>query len=895
MATLETQIRNVEDNLITSRDRNAADFEDRNRFGQQIGCTDPDQWPIVLIKELLDNACDAAERGPQPRVSVTLNADSFAVEDNGSGIPENKVESLFDTRYYTSSKSWYKIPTRGRLGNALKCVLRAPANYCDHKRGAHLELDTQGRHQNVYWNAGNEPEITPTEPSAVEGTRVCVHWNGVGLLVNDVLPQMVSAFSAVNPHINFEIDLMGKIQRFNDPSTQTQPLKSYRHGNVLWYSRKDFRDLVSHLKATQPQSVREFITKFEGLTRSNKVATVIKHANLEKGARLDELAEIQIDGLLNTMRDDSTEITPTKLCTSLEEPLKQFIERCGVEEGVCYKTSLPSKKMKELTGFNPLYSDKGTEYKVPYRIDIAAGRLPEREDESNILQLCINGSAVPEALQPEELRYRVNEAKISGPVALIMSVVCPNLVFTDKGKGKLFLYDNPEKSNDEFTKAFYYTLKKVLDQLNSDKKKEKKGREQDVTDFCRKEGDGGRMNLVNAYMQASGDGEYGATARQIFYVMRAMWISSGHGPEFVGDDHFNGNVLPQFQEEFKNAEGDDSTKSWKVYYDDRGHYEEPHSGDRMGLGTLSVQTNVNQWDNFATEYNNVDVNLSPLLFTRGPLNRYRYALYIEKEGFDEILKDLRIPEEYDLAIFSSKGNGSVASRTLAAAMEDRGVEVLCVHDYDLDGFKILNTLKYRIRRSIDKGNSIPINVWDLGLDWLTIHDVRWNLQPEKFERSEPNPKRNNDTGDLICGPAKQLESYGGQSYDIEYMFGATPYWKKGETGNKGGKWQGQRVELNAFTTPNFITWLREKLDGLPDITQKNFKVTPDQFVLRQYLQRAAKIQEIEAFMDRVNRKPPEEVSGEKLEAIRTKLEKFLSKQENRHLPWEKAVLKVMED
>ncbi len=54
-------------------------------------------WPIALLKELLDNALDAAElAGVAPRIGVTLTPDAFSVQDNGSGLPEETLVRSLD-------------------------------------------------------------------------------------------------------------------------------------------------------------------------------------------------------------------------------------------------------------------------------------------------------------------------------------------------------------------------------------------------------------------------------------------------------------------------------------------------------------------------------------------------------------------------------------------------------------------------------------------------------------------------------------------------------------------------------------------------------------------------------------------------------------------------------
>jgi DNA topoisomerase VI subunit B len=84
-------------------------------------------WPIALIKELIDNALDACETaGILPDIEVTTDLDTLSVQDNGPGLPASTIESSLDYLVRVSDKAHYASPSRGQLGNALKCVWAAP-------------------------------------------------------------------------------------------------------------------------------------------------------------------------------------------------------------------------------------------------------------------------------------------------------------------------------------------------------------------------------------------------------------------------------------------------------------------------------------------------------------------------------------------------------------------------------------------------------------------------------------------------------------------------------------------------------------------------------------------------------------------------------------------------
>lgn len=76
----------------------AAEFFSEKELEMQMGagCS---HWLPMLLKELIDNAIDAAEAAgvATPEVHITLADDAFTVADNGPGIPPETVEKSLTT------------------------------------------------------------------------------------------------------------------------------------------------------------------------------------------------------------------------------------------------------------------------------------------------------------------------------------------------------------------------------------------------------------------------------------------------------------------------------------------------------------------------------------------------------------------------------------------------------------------------------------------------------------------------------------------------------------------------------------------------------------------------------------------------------------------------------
>src|SRR5262249_39687878 len=137
--------------------------------------------PIALLKELIDNGLDACETaGVAPEITVTLDGHRVTVEDNGRGVPLTTIERSLDYTVRVSDKAHYVSPSRGQLGNALKCLWAAPIVI----DGAHGRVDVatgavcyqiEVRLDHV----AQHPQVTllPQMTNIKSGTSITIHWS----------------------------------------------------------------------------------------------------------------------------------------------------------------------------------------------------------------------------------------------------------------------------------------------------------------------------------------------------------------------------------------------------------------------------------------------------------------------------------------------------------------------------------------------------------------------------------------------------------------------------------------------------------------------------------------------------------------------------------------------
>jgi len=163
----------------TFRTSRLLDFCSEKELVKQIGHS-VDTWPLVVLKELVDNAIDATEEaGTAPAIRIEVGKNEIIVTDNGPGIPAETVADILDFSVRVSSREAYVAPTRGAQGNALKTIVAMPFAL-DGTKG---EILIESRHTAHRISFGvnqvrQEPRIDQVrEPSSVKnGTRIAVKW-----------------------------------------------------------------------------------------------------------------------------------------------------------------------------------------------------------------------------------------------------------------------------------------------------------------------------------------------------------------------------------------------------------------------------------------------------------------------------------------------------------------------------------------------------------------------------------------------------------------------------------------------------------------------------------------------------------------------------------------------
>ncbi len=312
--------------------------------------------------------------------------------------------------------------------------------------------------------------------------------------------------------------------------------------------------------------------------------------------------------------------------------------------------------------------------------------------------------------------------------------------------------------------------------------------------------------MEDAYLKASAGGTLPAHARQVMYAARPTILAKAHDrygqPCELKSEYFTQTLLPNYM-----SEHPEQTASWDVVFDARGHFVEPHTRKKVPLGTLDVRRYLRETTGGGAadiSYEKVDDEYP----TCGPANRFGAVLFIEKEGFLPLFNAVNLAKRYDVAIMSTKGMSVTAARTLVENLcGSHGVPLLLLRDFDKAGFAIAasfqkDTRRYQFQQSFE--------IVDLGLH---LDDVEsWGLVSEEvYYKSDPSDN---------------LAENGATPEESAFLC----------EGGHGKHHYGQRVELNAFASDDFIKWIESKLDE-----QGIKKIVPDDDTLKDAYARAVKV------------------------------------------------------
>lgn len=428
------------------------------------------KWPLVLTKELIDNALDACETSDiAPAITVTLEGTMVCVADNGPGLPESTLRASLNYNSRTSDKAHYISPTRGQIGNALKCLWAGPfvynLEYGNDERGS-VTVTTPLYSYEITVAVDKiqqKPKLIPVlldREFVKTGTLIEIEWKAVagyipveiadfynsdededkdGEIEDEEVPPprtfaeevqfLLESYATFNPHATFYL------RRDGQTITVAQPLlpgwNKWRTDDPTsphWYDADELRTLIagyiSNEKGTM--TVREFVKEFRYLSGTAKQKAVVAAANLSGQCLNDLVSNDDIDiskvkSLLKALQVASRPVKAAMMGLIGAETLSRRLSEIdgAVSEGIQY-VKVPSEDAR------------------PTLIEVVFG---VRRDDNGGRRMRFGLNCSPAFECPVQglesfLQYGLS-IDPDAPISMAVHIMRPGLEFTSRAKSML--------------------------------------------------------------------------------------------------------------------------------------------------------------------------------------------------------------------------------------------------------------------------------------------------------------------------------------------------------------------------------------------------------------------------------------------------------------------------
>lgn len=414
----------------------------------------PTEWPIVIVKELVDNALDSCEdAGVAPAITVTITDNTITVTDNGPGIATETLERILDFATRTSDKEAYVSPTRGAQGNALKTVVAIPyVTSAEEPKVGHVTVTSQGVRHDLIISTDllrQEPRINHDQtPTAASVTSVDVTLDYRGILAGGEgadFYKLLQGYVLFNPHASFRLETAEEVKAWPArqpdfakwmPSDPTSP---------WWYTADDLGRLIAahavHANnGNRDLPLRELVAQFRGLssTRKQKVVTSqLPQKRVSDFVRGGDLDTPGVAALLAALKDKAKPAKPQHLGVLGEENIRTVLSDWYELESDCFN----------------YFSDKGYEGGLPYVLEIVLGRKGEGTLEKYLglnfaptygdpfAEARLEHATKRDLFAGTGLNALLSEFKVQmhDPLVLVVHLAYPRPRFRDRGKSGLQL------------------------------------------------------------------------------------------------------------------------------------------------------------------------------------------------------------------------------------------------------------------------------------------------------------------------------------------------------------------------------------------------------------------------------------------------------------------------
>jgi hypothetical protein len=707
----------------------------------------------LVLKELVDNALDEMDRVGRPGEVTLEQRDNnvFTVTDRGRGFddtPEELAHRFSIAKPMTSSKQWRR-PSRGCVGNGLRVIVGSIVT-----GGGRITVKTRNREM------GLRPRLDGTTAIDRIGS---IDW-----------PVGTAITVEIDPAYLDRSTLMGWAQLAIQLAQQSGPAFD-RKPSPLWLDADHVA--TNMLAAIGPlKTVAWFVAQLDRCS-AREVGQLVTE-RFGKGRLCRDMNKAEAAVLLNTLQRLAAPIRPKQLGPMGREAWKHahLLHGYACEEGSFQ------------AGAHPPFGQ------IPYLVEAwAATCEPDSYDEEDVyavrpLGLTINRTPalIERSCYREGQSRNVNlwlgsvDCELSlpkGAYHIALNITSPFIPIL--GDNKV-----PHLGNfrEAIIKAVEAAVRRsarncppILITKNNGDNDGNSGNAQDAeTPEKRTQRDQVLeiLALGEAQQKASG-GTLEFNQRSLYYVVR----------ESVPG--LTASYFATLVTEYENGHGEIPL----MFRTDRGVFYEPHGGDVIPLGTLTVRD-----------------------YRRG-FWRYGTVLVCEKEDNVHMLRQAGIAERFDCFLLSSSGFTTRALKDLIdyIGRTQEPVRMFAIIDGDAHGSMIYQTL---VEETKARG-ARNIEIINLGL-------FPWEALAEGLPHETGVGEQRRKRGKPRYAPVAQYI----KSRDSENRRTGNP--------NNEPDWQtwlqDNRVELNAMTSPQRVAWVERKFSEY-DVK----KVIPPDTVLKQTL------------------------------------------------------------
>jgi DNA topoisomerase VI subunit B len=407
-----------------------------------------EQWPLVILKELVDNAIDACEEAQTPPIiSVSVNRGEITVADNGPGLNPDTIAGILDYTVRTSSREAYVSPTRGAQGNALKTIVAMP--FALDGTGGRVTIEARSVAHRIEFSVDQirqEPKISHVkEASTVRiGTRITVQWPDLACsnlaAAEPRFLQMAEDYVWLNPHVSLTVSWNGE-QRLSVSASEPAWAK-WRPSDPTsphWYTPERFERLMAGYVAHEQGSgrhktVREFITEFRGLSGTAKQKSILANTDTSGRSLADFFGngqgdKIAIAKLLAEMQAVSRPVKPKDLGVIGKAHLAGMFKAAG---------ALPESIQYNCTAL--------TTDGLPQVIESAFGYCPKDKERHQVVGVNWSPAIINpfRALGPfgkslDTILAQQRAGDQDEPIIFLLHLAHPRVEYSDRGKSSVII------------------------------------------------------------------------------------------------------------------------------------------------------------------------------------------------------------------------------------------------------------------------------------------------------------------------------------------------------------------------------------------------------------------------------------------------------------------------